>query len=67
MQVTLHTRSFIPANFQQREGNTHWEVAAVDAQGNVLDGIVAWGIRKQKQAEKFMRELCAERGWVIVN
>lgn len=66
MQVTLHTRSYIPANYQQRPGNTHWEVTAVDAQGTLLDGVTILGTSKQKQAEKFMQNLCTERGWEVI-
>lgn len=65
MQVTIQRRNYIPENTQQHERNRRWEILIMQGQ-TVLDGTIA-PKNRVKYCEKFIKELCLERGWEIVN
>jgi hypothetical protein len=64
MQVTIRRRVYIPENYQQRPGNRKLEIVAMHGD-EVLDGTEG-PLKMRKYMEKFMREMCAERGWEVV-
>lgn len=64
MQVTITKRTYIPENYQQQEANRVVEILIMKGD-EVLDG-ARFPVKKTRECEKFVKELCRERGWEIV-